>query len=74
MILLLHKTNSHDSFPHCQRKDFKAFTNALEKHGRWAIDNILKDVTEETGKAENDVKRYYVAFWLHYRRIAGENI
>ncbi|KAL3773005.1 hypothetical protein ACHAWO_003960 [Cyclotella atomus] len=56
-------------FADWNRKDFKSFCNALEKYGRYAIDKIIEDVTAETGKAQNDVKRYYVAFWLHYRRI-----
>lgn len=59
-------------FVKCQRKDFKSFCNALERHGRYAILKIIEDVMQETGKAENDIKRYYVAFWLHYRRISGE--
>lgn len=59
-------------FADWNRKDFKSFCNALEKHGRYAIEKVIEDVTDETGKAQNDVKRYYVAFWLHYRRISGK--
>ena len=63
-----------EGFADWSRKDFKSFCTALERHGRYAIDKIIEDVTTETGKTENDVKRYYVAFWLHYRRISGKNI
>ncbi|KAL7551496.1 hypothetical protein ACHAWF_014686 [Thalassiosira exigua] len=62
-----------EGFADWSRKDFRAFCNALEAHGRYAIDKIVDDVTEETGKGEDDVKKYYVAFWMHYKRLADWN-
>ena len=59
-----------EGFPDWSKKDFKSFCTSLEKHGRYDILNIVKDVVKETGKEEAEIKRYYVAFWLHYRRIS----
>ncbi|KAL7436596.1 hypothetical protein ACHAXM_005269 [Skeletonema potamos] len=59
-----------EGFADWNKKDFKIFCNALEKHGRYKLENILEDVVSETGKDENDIKQYYVAFWLHYRRLS----
>ncbi|KAL7468526.1 hypothetical protein ACHAXS_008749 [Conticribra weissflogii] len=59
-----------EGFADWSRKDFKSFCNALEKHGRYQLPKIIEDVVQETGKDEGDIKRYYVAFWLHYRRLA----
>jgi len=41
----------------------------LERYGRYNIFNVVKVVVSETGKEEAEIKRYYVAFWLNYRRI-----
>jgi len=57
-----------EGFPDWNRKDFRAFCSSIERHGRYAIPKILKDVCAECGKDENDVKRYFVCFWLNYRR------
>jgi len=59
-----------EGFPDWSRKDFKCFCSTLEKHGRYDIVSIVDDVAAEVGKAEADVKRYYVAFWLNYQRIS----
>eukprot|EP00584_Thalassiosira_punctigera_P009343 CAMPEP_0172537196 /NCGR_PEP_ID=MMETSP1067-20121228/8846_1 /TAXON_ID=265564 ORGANISM="Thalassiosira punctigera, Strain Tpunct2005C2" /NCGR_SAMPLE_ID=MMETSP1067 /ASSEMBLY_ACC=CAM_ASM_000444 /LENGTH=1160 /DNA_ID=CAMNT_0013322443 /DNA_START=23 /DNA_END=3505 /DNA_ORIENTATION=- len=59
-----------EGFADWSRKDYKAFCNALETHGRYAITKIINDVAQETGKHENDIKKYYVAFWSHYKRLA----
>jgi len=34
------------------------------------VDNVAKDVAHECAKDEADVKRYFVAFWTGYKRIA----
>mmetsp|Transcript_13792 Transcript_13792/g.29113 ORF Transcript_13792/g.29113 Transcript_13792/m.29113 type:complete len:1161 (-) Transcript_13792:1566-5048(-) len=62
-----------EGFADWSRKDFKSFCNALEKHGRYQLPKIIEDVVQETGKDEGDIKRYYVAFWLHYCRLADWN-
>ena len=56
-----------EGFADWSRKDFKVFCTALETHGRYAITKIIDDVAQETGKDQDDIKKYYVAFWLHYR-------
>lgn len=58
-----------EGFPDWSKKDFKAFCSSLERYGRYNLLNIVKDVVSETGKEESEIKRYYVAFWLNYRRI-----
>ena len=59
-----------EGFADWSRKDFKAFVTAVETHGRYNIDKIIDDVAQETGKDEDDIKKYYVAFWMHYRRLS----
>jgi len=58
-----------EGFPDWSRKDFKSFCSSLERHGRYNLDAILKDMRNETTKEAGEVKRYYVAFWINYRRI-----
>ncbi|KAL7543063.1 hypothetical protein ACHAXR_012376 [Thalassiosira sp. AJA248-18] len=59
-----------EGFADWSKKDFRVFCNALEAHGRYAIERIIEDVAQETGKDEQDIKKYYVAFWMHYKRLA----
>lgn len=59
-----------EGFANWSRKEYKMFCNSLEAHGRYAITKIINEVSQGTGKNEDDIKQYYVAFWLHYRRIA----
>mmetsp|Transcript_18576 Transcript_18576/g.33600 ORF Transcript_18576/g.33600 Transcript_18576/m.33600 type:complete len:1152 (+) Transcript_18576:14-3469(+) len=59
-----------EGFADWSRKDYKVFCNALETHGRYAITKIIDDVAQETGKDQDDIKKYYVAFWSHYKRLA----
>lgn len=42
---------------------------SLENNGRFGLKNIIKEVTAECGKSEDEVKRYYVSFWCNYKRI-----
>lgn len=46
-----------EGFADWSRKDFKVFCNALEAHGRYAIDKIIDDVAQETGKDKQDIKK-----------------
>jgi len=59
-----------EGFADWSKKDLKAFCSALETHGRYDITRIIDDVAQETGKDEDDIKKYYVAFWSHYKRLA----
>lgn len=59
-----------EGFPDWSRKDFRSFCSSLERHGRFDVINVVKDVMNECGKAENEVKRYFVKFWMHYQRIS----
>jgi len=58
-----------EGFPDWSRKDFRSFCSSVERHGRFDITNIVKDVTNECGKSEKEVKRYFVSFWMNYKRI-----
>jgi len=49
------------------------FCSALEAHGRYEITKIIDEVAQETGKNEDDIKRYYIAFWSHYNDIADSS-
>ena len=60
----------NEGFPDWIRKDFKCFCSSMEKHGRYDIVSIVDDVAAEVGKAEEDVKKYYIAFWSNFERIA----
>lgn len=59
-----------EGFADWSKKDFKIFCSALEAHGRYAATKIIDEVSRESGKDEEDIKRYYIAFWSHYTRIA----
>eukprot|EP00547_Thalassionema_nitzschioides_P003190 CAMPEP_0194214352 /NCGR_PEP_ID=MMETSP0156-20130528/15501_1 /TAXON_ID=33649 /ORGANISM="Thalassionema nitzschioides, Strain L26-B" /LENGTH=1063 /DNA_ID=CAMNT_0038942583 /DNA_START=94 /DNA_END=3285 /DNA_ORIENTATION=+ len=59
-----------EGFPDWSRKDYKAFTTALEDHGRYNLPAIIRSLKEECGKDALEVKRYYLQFWLHYTRIS----
>lgn len=62
-----------EGFPNWSRKEYKLFCSSLEANGRYAITKIIDEVAQATGKTEDEIKKYYVAFWLHYRRIADWN-
>jgi len=59
-----------EGFPDWNKKDYKAFCLALERHGRYNVPAVVEDVCRESGKDQDEVKRYFVAFWLNYRRIS----
>lgn len=65
----LRKTLLADGFADWNRKDFKVFCNAVEKHGRYDFTSISRDVIAETNKTLDEVRRYFVAFWTKYRLI-----
>lgn len=58
-----------EGFPDWSRKDFKAFCTSLERHGRYNLDEIAKEVANETGKSDKEISRYFGAFMTNYRRI-----
>ena len=58
-----------EGFPDWSRKDFRSFCSSIERFGRFDIINIVKEVSSLCGKSEREVKRYYVCFWLHYKRL-----
>ena len=59
-----------EGFPDWSRRDYKSFCSALERHGRYEIGRVVSDVCRECDKHEDEVRKYFVAFWLNYRRIS----
>lgn len=62
----------HHHFMNCQFTDLiipSLFTLSLEKHGRFGLKDIVKEVALQSGKDDSEIKRYYICFWLHYKRI-----
>ena len=59
-----------EGFPDWSRKDYKSFVASVERYGRYNLRNIIIDLVDECGKEEMEVKKYFVAFWTTYRRIA----
>jgi SWI/SNF-related matrix-associated actin-dependent regulator of chromatin subfamily A member 5 len=64
------KRLQEEGFPDWARKDYKSFTTSLERHGRYNLPAIVKDMADECNKDEVDVKKYYMQFWLHYTRVS----
>mmetsp|Transcript_41985 Transcript_41985/g.48502 ORF Transcript_41985/g.48502 Transcript_41985/m.48502 type:complete len:1161 (+) Transcript_41985:146-3628(+) len=62
-----------EGFPDWNRKDFKSFCTALERHGRYDFSSVAQDVQNETGKDHKEIMRYFVSFWTHYKRIQDYN-
>jgi len=58
-----------EGFPDWNKKDFKAFCTAAERHGRYDFKSIANDVRNDTGKDPNEIIRYFAAFWTNYRRL-----
>jgi hypothetical protein len=52
-----------EAFQDWTRKDLKAFIASLERNGRDDKSSVLREVMQETGKAEADISRYYDVFW-----------
>ena len=56
-----------------QKRDFLAFTKAMEKHGRDDYDNIVRDM--EGMKTEAEVREYAAVFWARLSELAdGERV
>ena len=59
-----------EGFGDWTRKDLRAFLNATERHGRRDVDSVARETSTETGKAEDDVRRYHATFWKKYKEVA----
>jgi len=42
----------------------------MERRGRNDVDAVARETSHETGKPEEDVRRYHATFWKKYREIA----
>ena len=58
------------SVPHRTRKDFRSFLNAMERRGRDEVDVIARETSNETGKTEEEVRRYHTVFWARHKELA----
>ncbi|GBG25644.1 ISWI chromatin-remodeling complex ATPase CHR11 [Hondaea fermentalgiana] len=59
-----------EGFGSWNRRDFRAYTSACERHGRDARDDILADVAEATGKPKTEIRDYHDTFWRRYKEIS----
>eukprot|EP00512_Aurantiochytrium_limacinum_P004433 CAMPEP_0171496774 /NCGR_PEP_ID=MMETSP0958-20121227/6893_1 /TAXON_ID=87120 /ORGANISM="Aurantiochytrium limacinum, Strain ATCCMYA-1381" /LENGTH=1279 /DNA_ID=CAMNT_0012030923 /DNA_START=175 /DNA_END=4014 /DNA_ORIENTATION=- len=60
----------NEGFGSWNRRDFRAYTQACERHGRDARDDILADVAEATGKPKAEIREYHDTFWRRYQEIS----
>jgi len=58
-----------DGFGSWNRRDFRAYCQACERHGRNAEDDVLKDVEEATGKSKSEIRDYHKTFWVRYKEV-----
>jgi SWI/SNF-related matrix-associated actin-dependent regulator of chromatin subfamily A member 5 len=57
---------SENPFKDWMRRDFNAFIRACEKHGRYNIDAVAKDVDS---KSEDEVRAYASVFFKRYAEL-----
>ena len=60
-----------EGFPTWNRKDFRAYTSAVEKFGRKNVDDVCQAVMEQTNKSRAEVARYHAVFWQRYKEVDG---
>lgn len=60
-----------EGFGSWNKHQFRQFVQACENHGRDDLDEIAREVSEATGKSEDEVRIYYHAFWKNYKSING---
>jgi len=58
-----------EAFGDWNRRDFRAYTQACERHGRKDIKAIIADVVDATGKTKEDVRAYHNTFWERYKEL-----
>ena len=59
-----------EGFVDWTRKDFRSFLNAMERRGRDEVDVIARETSNETGKTEEEVRRYHKVFWERHKELA----
>ena len=59
-----------EGFGQWNRRDFRTYLQACERHGREAREDIVNDVAEATGKTKQDIRAYHAVFWKRYKEIA----
>ena len=59
-----------EGFVDWTRKDFRSFLNAMERRGRDEVDVIARETSNETGKTEEEVRRYHTVFWAQHKELA----
>ena len=54
------------------KAEFRCFTGALERHGRYNLDEAIGEIVEDIGgRSVAEIKRYYVEFMYRYQSIEG---
>uniref|UniRef100_A0A7S2WC58 Uncharacterized protein n=2 Tax=Mucochytrium quahogii TaxID=96639 RepID=A0A7S2WC58_9STRA len=59
----------NEAFGSWNRRDFRAYCQACERHGRNAKEDIFADVSETTGKSKAEVREYHTVFWKRYKEV-----
>jgi len=59
-----------DGFGDWTRKDLRAFLAATERRGREDVETVVRETVAETGKADDEVRRYHATFWRRYKELA----
>jgi len=62
-----------EGFGSWNRRDFRAYIQACERHGREAKEDILSDVAEATGKSKAEIREYHAVFWKRYTEISDHD-
>ena len=58
-----------EGFGSWNRRDYRNYVSACEKHGRNDIDAIAAELFENLGKAKEEVQRYHKVFWERYTEL-----
>lgn len=58
-----------EAFGNWNRRDFRAYTSACERHGRKDKEAIAEEVSEVTQKPKEEVMAYHAVFWKRYEEI-----
>jgi SWI/SNF-related matrix-associated actin-dependent regulator of chromatin subfamily A member 5 len=60
-----------EAFVDWTKRDFRCFTDALEKNGRSDVKTTVREVAFDTGRSEDEVARYASTFWQRYKELSN---
>ena len=59
-----------EGFGSWNRQHYRQYIAACERFGRDDASNIVKVMMEQTGKTEDDIRRYHKVFWKRYQELS----